>query len=420
MKSNLYLLLIGKFSSVFAVSLFTFVAGLTVLKNSESGLQFALVLLAGTLPRVLLSPIAGVYADRLDKKKVIMSMESLSSILFLLAGISSLYIQFTLPIFLLISFTLTTLSTFLSVTLSSSIPLLVQKEDLQKTNSLMQSIASASGIGSPLLAGALFLILPIPFFLFSSSVLFAIAALLASRLTIEKTEKKIEKSSMWAEVKSGFSYLQTKRVLWVLTVTAAFLNFFFIALEVLFPIIALKELQMTPFQFGFLQSTFAIGFLLAALVHALPALKIKYPLATTRYSLFVISGLFIGPAIPLMISLPTFGMMTYFVVLFILYSFFIVRTNMPIQLYIQTNTEPAYLGRVMGVLEAMAMGIMPLGMVLFGFLSDFIPIQWLFTGNMVCLLMVTAFATWNIRNEIKEEKEETHLVVPEAALTTSE
>ncbi|WP_449403703.1 hypothetical protein [Exiguobacterium artemiae] len=69
MSKNLQRLLFGKFCSLFAASLFTFVAGLTVLRETSSGLQFALVLLAGTLPRILLSPVAGVLSDRWNRKK---------------------------------------------------------------------------------------------------------------------------------------------------------------------------------------------------------------------------------------------------------------------------------------------------------------------------------------------------------------
>ncbi len=51
MSFNLKRVLFGKFCSLFAASLFTFVAGLTVLRETSSGFQFALVLLAGSVPR---------------------------------------------------------------------------------------------------------------------------------------------------------------------------------------------------------------------------------------------------------------------------------------------------------------------------------------------------------------------------------
>ncbi|WP_201740688.1 hypothetical protein [Exiguobacterium sp. SH5S4] len=84
--------------------------------------------------------------------------------------------------------------------------------------------------------------------------------------------------------------------------------------------------------------------------------------------------------------------------------FFIIRVNIPIQLFLQTNTEPSYLGRVMGVLESLAMGITPLGFVSFGLLSEWMSVTSLYAICMVCLLSITLFAMHRIRHDIAAEK----------------
>ncbi|MCC5892779.1 MFS transporter [Exiguobacterium sp.] len=402
--SNLYVLLLGKFMSLFASSLFTFVAGLTVLTTSGSGLQFALVLLAGTLPRVLLSPFAGAYADKLNRKRVIITMESLNGLLFFLAGLASLVWTFGVPAFLIITCLLSIVSTFLSVTLNSSIPLLFDEDGLQRANSLIQSIISVSSIGTPLLAGALFTLLPVSAFLFSSSFLFIIAALFATRLAFRAYEHVPTDQSTWDDVRSGFRYLKRQRILWTLTVLAAFLNFFFVASEVLFPIAALQEIGVSPLQFGFLESMFAVGFLVASLTHALPVFRIKYRLATTRTALLVTSCLFIAPAIPLYFDFSVTPAIVFLTGFALLSGFFILRVNIPIQLFLQTNTEPSYLGRVMGVLESLALGITPLGFVLFGALSEWLSTASLYTICMICLLSLTLIAMHRIRHDIAAEK----------------
>ncbi|MCP6043110.1 hypothetical protein NL354_30140, partial [Klebsiella pneumoniae] len=75
---------------------------------------------------------------------------------------------------------------------------------------------------------------------FSSSLLFMIAALVASRLHFKAYDHVPSEQSTWSEVRSGFRYLKRQRVLWTLTLLAALLNFFFVATEVLFPIAALQ------------------------------------------------------------------------------------------------------------------------------------------------------------------------------------
>ncbi|WP_214828621.1 MFS transporter [Exiguobacterium algae] len=407
--SNLPVLLLGKFMSLFASSLFTFVAGLIVLTSSGSGLQFALVLLAGTLPRVLLSPFAGAYADRLNRKKLIISMESLNGLLFLIAGVASLMWTFGAPVFLLITAILSIFSTFLSVTISSSIPLLFKEDELQRVNSLVQSIISFSSIGTPLLAGALFKLLPISAFLFSSAVLFGIAAFFASRLTFLSTESTAPTQAAWEDVKSGFHYLKGKRVLWTITILAAFLNFFFVASEVLFPIVTLQSIGVSPFQFGFLQSMFAVGFLVASLLHALPFFKIKYQLTTSLRSLTMLSLIFIGPAIPVLLGFSVFASIIFLTTFALLTGFLVIRTNIPLQIYLQSNTDPKYLGRVMGVLESLAMGMTPFGFILFGMLSEWMPASALYAICMVCLLSLTLSSMYRIRHDIRAEKSTTPL-----------
>lgn len=177
MSKNLQRLLFGKFCSLFAASLFTFVAGLTVLRETSSGLQFALVLIAGTVPRIILSPIAGVLADRWDRKKIIVLTETFSALtLTVFAGYAFFFPIHTLH-YMIVSAILTSLSTFLSVTLMSSLTRLLEETELQRGNSLISTISSISSIGAPMLAGFLLSFAPIDLFSLLPLTLFALAAI---------------------------------------------------------------------------------------------------------------------------------------------------------------------------------------------------------------------------------------------------
>ena len=231
-----------------------------------------------------------------------------------------------------------------------------------------------------------------------------IAALLASRLTFHQKEVAPTEQSIWEDVRSGLFYLKRQRVLWTVAVLAAFLNFFFVATEVLFPIATLQEVGVSPFQFGLLESMVAIGFLVASLLHALPLFKIKNRLATMRSALTILSVLFVGPAIPLYLNLNVLTSIFFFAMFALLSGFFIVRVNVPVQLLLQTNTDPNYLGRVIGVLESLAMGITPIGFILFGVLGDLVPVAHLYTACMIGLLLCTFTLTYRIRHDIQAER----------------
>ncbi|WP_242678974.1 MULTISPECIES: hypothetical protein [unclassified Exiguobacterium] len=59
---------------------------------------------------------------------------------------------------------------------------------------------------------------------------------------------------------------------------------------------------------------------------------------------------------------------------------------------------------MIGVLESLAMGITPFGFIVFGLLSEWMPVASLYTICMLCLLTITLFAMYRIRHDISAEK----------------
>ncbi len=406
MSKNLQRLLFGKFCSLFAASLFTFVAGLTVLRETSSGLQFALVLLAGTLPRILLSPVAGVLSDRWNRKKIIVTTEASSAfILTVFASYATFFPVHTIH-YMIVSALLTALSTFLSVTLMSSLTRLIDDAELQRGNSLISSISSLSSIVAPMLAGFLLAFAPIHLFTLLPLSLFSLAALWNMRLTFRVIPSVSEESSpsLWADFQSGYRYLFKQRVLTTLILMALVLNFFFIALEVIYPIILLDHLKFTAFQFGTIEAALGVGLLLSSLMLALPRFTIKRPLMTLFQSIALVGMLFLSPLLPLLDIVPSNWIFGYFLIFSFTVGFIILRANIPIQLLVQRQTDPVYLGRVMGVMESLAMGIIPLGMLLFGFLSDHVSLTLILGISSFGLLVTVGIGFFHLRHDIKMER----------------
>ncbi|MCK2157770.1 MFS transporter [Exiguobacterium sp. 17-1] len=405
MSKNLQRLLFGKFCSLFAASLFTFIAGLTVLRETSSGLQFALVLLAGTLPRILLSPVAGVLSDRWNRKKIIVTTEASSAfILTVFASYATFFPVHTIH-YMIVSALLTALSTFLSVTLMSSLTRLIDDAELQRGNSLISSISSLSSIVAPMLAGFLLAFAPIHLFALLPLTLFALAAIWNASLTFRIIPSAREESSpsFWTDFQSGYSYLFKQRVLTTLILMALVLNFFFIALEVIYPIILLDRLSFTAFQFGTIEAALGAGLLLSSLMLALPSFTIKRPLMTLFQSIALVGMLFLSPVLPLLDVIPSNWIFGYFFVFSFIVGFILLRANIPIQLLVQRQTDPAYLGRVIGVMESLAMGIIPLGMLLFGFLSDYVSLTLILAISSFGLLVTVGVGFFHLRHDVRTE-----------------
>lgn len=408
MSFNLKRVLFGKFCSLFAASLFTFVAGLTVLRETSSGFQFALVLLAGSVPRILLSPIAGVLADRWNRKRIIVTTESLSALVLFGLLLYSLQAPLHTVHYIVASVLLTSLSTFLSVTLSSSLPRLVQEKELQRGNALFSTIQSTSTITAPLVAGLLIAAVSITQFLVLPFLLFASAAWWNSRLRFHAVDTSSspdngDTPSFVTEFKEGYRYLFRQPVLTTLVLMAIVLNFFFVAFEILLPIILLDRLQFTPFRFGLVESALGAGLLVASLLLALPRFTVKRPLRTIFESLFLLASCYALPALALLGYVPSALLLPFFMVLLFLDGMLVLRMNIPLQLIVQKQTDPAYLGRVIGVLESVAMAMMPIGTLLFGLLSDHVSIIVLLGVGTVGLFSAALFGFLRLRKDILSE-----------------
>ena len=58
---------------------------------------------------------------------------------------------------------------------------------------------------------------------------------------------------------------------------------------------------------------------------------------------------------------------------------------------LQEKIEEEYLGRVFGVMGMISTSMMPLGMLIFGPIADFVRIEWLLVGTGVFIIILAIF-----------------------------
>ncbi|WP_431894340.1 MFS transporter [Nonomuraea sp. bgisy101] len=135
-------------------SLTGFVLGVWVYQVTGSPTQFALVMLCGLLPGILIGPFAGIVVDRFDRRRVLIVTDCLAAlptlaIVFLIQGdrlaVWHLYLASAIT---------AACGTFHATTYQAMTPLLIPKRHLGRANGLMQ-ITWATQIAAPVLAGTL-------------------------------------------------------------------------------------------------------------------------------------------------------------------------------------------------------------------------------------------------------------------------
>ena len=152
---NFVLYSIGQAFSQFGDRLVQIVLiGLVYKRWPGSTVQLAKLFFFTVVPSFFISPIAGVYIDRWNKKHVMIVSDVLRAIAILLIPIFFLYKESIIPIYAIIFFIFASACFFLPARLSI-IPTLVSKEDLLIANSASSITWVAAGIAGFSLGGLL-------------------------------------------------------------------------------------------------------------------------------------------------------------------------------------------------------------------------------------------------------------------------
>jgi predicted MFS family arabinose efflux permease len=146
------LLWLGQLLSQLADRVFIYVFVIIAYQSTQTNVGVSLPMLSFGIPAVLFGPIAGVYADRWKRKRILFFTNLIRAVLIL--GILP-FVRESLIFIFLVSFLIYTTTQFFMPAETASIPDLVPKESLMQANSLFMSTWMASfvvgfGIGAPL------------------------------------------------------------------------------------------------------------------------------------------------------------------------------------------------------------------------------------------------------------------------------
>lgn len=374
---NMIIFLFGKLVSLFGARIMNFAIGLYVLRITGSGMSFALTMIVSTIPAIILSPFAGVLADRVNRKILVVVTDALCGVLLIIVYLISIKVGLSLNLILITVFFLSILNTFFNITMESSIPNIVDEKRLTKINSYSSSITSLASIVGPVLGGFIYGFFPIEKFLLIAGVSFIASAI--SEIFINFNFNNLPETdrmrqNILTEIKSAFNYVKKKKIILSVLIFAVFINFAFSSYIVSLPHIINIQLGLSSEQYGLIQSAFAIGSLIFSLIYSLLSER-KNSYKYLIYSLIIISILMMLTGIP---TLKTFNstskinLLIYFIIINFSIGGALVFLNLPTFILIQRETSDEYRGRVNGLLGTASLSIQPLGMVLGGLFIDYI------------------------------------------------
>lgn len=370
-KKNIILFLSSQTISLFGSSLVQYAIFWYITLHTQSGVMMTIYIVCGFVPAFLLSPFAGVWADRYNRKLLIILSDGLIAIATLLLAILFL-IGYEEMWLLLVMSAIRAIGTGVQTpAVTAILPQIVPEDKLTKVNGTNSSIQAIVMLVSPMVSAALLTTTSLEIIFFIDVITAAITIFfMVTFLHIPVHAKALQKQtiSYFSDMQQGVAYIKNHPFL---TKFFLFFTVFFILVS---PAAFLTPLQVTR-SFGddfwrltAVEITYSSGMILSgALMAAWGGFKNKIHTMT-------LASLVIGACTFALGVIPVFW----------IYLFFMTLTgvampifNTPSTVLLQEKIEEEFQGRVFGILGMISTSMMPLGMLVFGPLADMIKIEWL-------------------------------------------
>lgn len=319
------------------------------------------VLIAATLPAVLLGPLAGALADRWPRKPLMLVCDGLRGVLTLLLAYLALSNQLTVPVVIALSALLAALTTLFNPANMAMVPALVPKKDLMQANAMIETTMHGAGLVGPAIGGLVVATAGVGGAFALNALSFAVSGLALLRIKFPPPAAPAGREGFWHSMGAGFRLLVAQPTIGGLLACFAVLNFFSISVLLFLPYFAQTTFKVGATGLGFMEGAIALGMFTGALSAG--------RLGADRKRFGIIMGAMLGTSATflLMGAFPHYGL---YLGLLALTGALFGGMNVVVMAFFQTRVPPNEMGRFMGVLTSVVFALMPVSNGVFGILAD--------------------------------------------------
>ena len=386
---NITLFLSSQTVSLFGSSIVQYAIMWYITLTTESGVMMTLYILCGFIPTFLLSPFAGVWADRFQRKMLIIMADGLIAlatlvlaVLFFL-GYESIWFFFLLVGIRAIGAGIQTPA------IGAILPQIVPKDKLTKVNGINGSIQAVIMFISPMVSVPLLMYASMEFIFLIDVFTAAIAIstlLFFLKIPGHKKASTIEPASYLSDFLKGLQYINRHK----------YLKTFFIFLAIFFVLMApasfLTPLQVTRsfgddyWRLSAIEIAFSIGMVAGGGIIA------TWGGFSSKVKTMGFSSVIMGICTLALEVVPIFWIYLLFMVIF---GVALPMFSTPANVLLQEKIEENYLGRIFGIMGMISTSMMPIGMLIFGPIADIIQIEILLRGTGILIIVLAVFFSMN-------------------------
>ena len=388
-KSQAMLFLVSQCITLFGSTLVQMAIIWYVTIQTSSGVWVAAFTVCSYLPQFLISFVAGVWADRHSRKKLIIGADSLIALVTFLMVLAIPNITDKTIILggLLVMSVIRSLGAGIQTpAVNAVIPQLVPENHIMRFNGINATMQSVIQFAAPAAAGALLSINTLRSTLIIDTATAIVGIGFLAAVMIPKHTIQNNGTSVWKDMKIGMKYtLSDKLIGKVLTVYGLFI-FLCVPAGFLSQLFVSRVYGETYWYLTAVELAGFIGMVAGGLLMSTWG-GFKSRVRTMSVGLIAFGSLAIGMGLSTQFTL--------YLTLMIIYGVAITMVQTATTTLIQEKAETSMQGRVFGLLGAMYSGFLPVGMAIFGPMADKISLQWIMIGSGIALLVLTTFVAAN-------------------------
>src|ERR1700674_2890533 len=336
-----------------------------ILLLGASSAEVGLLNAIGTLAWPALALFAGVWVDRIRRRRILVVTDLGRAVLVGSIPVAFALGHLTFPQLLVVAGLTGGMTVFFDLAATAHVPSLVPRTDWADANAKLEVAQQAVATGAPGLAGLLITLLSAPFAIAFDAVSFLASGLLISATHPGAPQLPVERRrSLAAEAAEGVRFLLRDPVLVRITIGAAVSNvglMMGLALQLIF------LYRVMHLSVAIVGACFAIGSL-ASLVGAVYNRRIMNRLGI--YRTLVLSTFIEGTAYILIPAGTVLPVIPLLLGTLILSGFFNTTWNVSVTTFRQTRIAPQLMGRVGAAGRVIGYGALPVGSLLGGLLGQ--------------------------------------------------
>ncbi len=370
------LVVIGQIISLFGNAAIRFALPLYLLNLTGSSALYGTVTACAFIPAILLSPVGGIVADRVNKRNIMVILDFFTAAVILafslLMNEGNLILLLTVTLMLLYG-----IAGAYQPSVQASIPALTSQDNFMAANSVINTVSSFSSLTGPVLGGILYSAYGLKPVLWACLLCFVISAVMEIFIKIP-FQKQVSEGGILKTAKNDFTesirfIRKEKPVIGKAVLVVCGVNLFLSAMIIVaLPYLITEVLELEASQanrlYGFAQGALAAGGLTGGIGAGIFADK----LAIHKSGNLIIACA--ACVFPVSASLILFSsaIINYMVLTICCFVIMVFSTLFAVQMmsFIQTETPQNLIGKVIAVVLTVSMCAQPLGNAFYGILFE--------------------------------------------------